>query len=91
MIYLYIYLIVINIVAYILYYIDKRKAKKGKWRISEFTLIMFAVIGGGIGSIIAMYQFIHKTKKIKFRILVPIITVITIFTVILIIKEIIIP
>jgi uncharacterized membrane protein YsdA (DUF1294 family) len=47
-------------------YIDKRKAIKNKWRISETTLIMLAVIGGSVGSILGMNIFRHKTKHLKF-------------------------
>ena len=44
------YLLAVNIVTFILYGIDKYQAKKGKWRISEATLLMMAVIGGSIGA-----------------------------------------
>ena len=44
------YLIIINAVAFIVYGIDKYKAKKAKWRIPEATLLMLAVLGGSIGA-----------------------------------------
>ena len=44
------YLIVINVVTFLLYGIDKWKAKKGSWRISEATLLILAAIGGSIGA-----------------------------------------
>ena len=52
------YLIVINIVTFLVYGIDKWKAKQGSWRISEATLLILAVIGGSIGA--ALIYFINK-------------------------------
>lgn len=66
-----IYLIFINVVAFCFYGIDKRKAKKGAWRISEATLILLAFIGGSLGALLGMLVFRHKTKHPKFYILVP--------------------
>ena len=48
-------------------YIDKRKAKRGSWRIPEQTLFIITAIGGGIGTIAGMYKFRHKTKKARFK------------------------
>ena len=76
--YMLIYLLVINVIAYIFYAVDKRKAIKGKWRISEATLIAFSVIGGGLGSLLAMKVVRHKTQKMKFKILVPLFTILSI-------------
>lgn len=67
------YLVVINVVAFVVYGIDKRKAIKGKWRISEKALIMLAVCGGSIGAWIGMQVFRHKTKHLLFVIGVPLI------------------
>lgn len=67
------YLVVMNVVAFIVYGIDKQKAKKGKWRISEKALIMLAVFGGSIGAWIGMQVFRHKTKHLLFVIGVPLI------------------
>ena len=61
-----IYLLLINIIGILIMYIDKRKAKYGKWRIPEKTLLLVAILGGSIGCIIGMYTFRHKTQKIKF-------------------------
>lgn len=61
-----IYLVAINIIALLAMYIDKRKAKKGKRRISEKTLFTLVFLGGGIGGILGMYTFRHKTKKARF-------------------------
>ena len=59
MIYFIIYLIIINIIAFLAMFIDKRKAKYGKWRIKEHTLFILALIGGSVGAIIGMYTFRH--------------------------------
>lgn len=69
--YLLIYLSCINISAFCIYGIDKYKAIKGKWRISEATLILSAVIGGSIGALAGMKVFHHKTQKKKFSLGVP--------------------
>lgn len=61
-----IYLLFINLLGILIMYIDKKKAKYGKWRISEKTLLIVALLGGSIGTIIGMYWFRHKTQKIKF-------------------------
>ena len=64
-----IYLIIINIISFLLYGIDKYKAKHEKWRIPEYILLLSGLIGGSIGSILGMVTFRHKTKKIKFKVL----------------------
>ena len=63
-------------------YIDKQKAKKGKWRIPEKTLFIITGLGGGIGTIAGMYVFRHKTQKIAFVIGFPLITILEIIAVI---------
>lgn len=68
---LFIYLIIMNIIAFILYGVDKHKAVHHKWRIPEATLILFSWIGGCVGALAGMLVFHHKTRKWKFRILVP--------------------
>jgi uncharacterized membrane protein YsdA (DUF1294 family) len=68
-----IYLVVINIVTFITYGIDKRKAIKKLWRIPEATLILLAAVGGSIGALLGMLFFHHKTKHRKFTIGVPVI------------------
>ena len=62
-----IYLVIINIIAYAMMGIDKRKAQKGQWRISEAALFMAALLGGSIGSIVGMQRFRHKTKHWYFK------------------------
>ena len=73
-----IYLVVINVVGFLIMGIDKLKAKKGMWRIPENTLFLFAFLGGGIGTIAGMYTFRHKTKKMKFVIGMPSIVILEI-------------
>lgn len=72
---LFYYIIVINIIAFFVYGIDKRKAKKNKWRISENILIGLAIIGGGLGAYCGMQIFRHKTQHIKFIIAVPVLLI----------------
>ena len=72
------YLIVINVVTFLVYGIDKRKAKKGSWRISEATLLIFAVIGGSIGALLGMKIWHHKTMHKKFKYGLPLIFIIQI-------------
>ena len=62
-----IYLIIINLIAFALYGTDKSKAKRGKWRISEKTLIGIALIGGSVGAFLGMHAFRHKTRHWYFR------------------------
>ncbi len=76
--YFIIYLVVINLIAFLAMYIDKRRAKYGKWRIPEQTLFILALIGGSIGAIAGMYTFRHKTKKLRFSIGFPVILVLQI-------------
>ncbi len=61
------YLILVNIIAFAAFGIDKRKAVKHKYRISEATLLGLALIGGSAGALAGMYLFHHKTKKLLFR------------------------
>lgn len=61
----------INVVAFCFYGIDKWKSKRNKWRIPEATLISLAAAGGALGAWVGMQTFRHKTKHIKFKILVP--------------------
>ena len=61
------YLILVNIIAFAAFGIDKRKAVKHKYRISEATLLGLALIGGSAGALAGMHLFHHKTKKLLFR------------------------
>lgn len=58
----FVYLLLINLIAFFLMGADKKKAKQNAWRISERTLFLAAVLGGSIGAILGMWFFRHKTK-----------------------------
>ena len=66
------YLIIINIFTFLLYGLDKWKAKHHRWRISESALLLAALVGGSVGALAGMYGFHHKTLHKKFTIGVPI-------------------
>ncbi len=61
-----VYLIVINIIAFFIYFLDKRLAMKEGPRISETALMLLSLIGGAIGALLSMQIFRHKTKKLEF-------------------------
>ena len=67
------YLVLVNLIAFALYGIDKRRAKQGAWRISEYTLLLVALLGGSLGALLGMRYFRHKTRHRKFRYGVPLI------------------
>lgn len=69
------YLLLINIITFISYGIDKSKARNKSWRISEFTLIFISIIGGGLGGLVAMVVFKHKLSKKSFYIGLPLIII----------------
>ena len=62
-----------NIVTFGVYGVDKQRARKNKWRVSEGTLFLLAILGGSIGAYLAMYVFHHKTNKKRFRLGIPLI------------------
>ncbi len=66
------YILVMSVVGFTMMGIDKSRAIKRQWRISEQTLIITSFLGGGIGSFLGMLVFHHKTKHTKFIILLPI-------------------
>mgnify|MGYP005768162353 FL=1 len=70
------YLLIMNFLTWVIYGLDKGRAKSGKWRIPERTLLILAAIGGSVGALIGMLMFRHKTRKAKFVILVPVLLVI---------------
>ena len=67
------FIIIINIIAFTAFMLDKIYAVKSKWRISEKTLLILAFAGGSIGSLISMYLFRHKIRKPVFYIGIPLI------------------
>ena len=69
------YLLAVNITSFLLYGIDKYKAKKNQWRISEATLLMMAAIGGSIGAWAGMRLWHHKTMHKKFKYGIPVIII----------------
>lgn len=86
--YLYVYILIINIISFCLIGIDKYFAKNNMYRISEKTLVIVSLLLGGIGSFIGMYFFRHKTKHKKFIIGIPIIILLNIFTFYFIVEKI---
>lgn len=73
--YLYIWLIIINIITFAVFGIDKKKAIDGKFRIKELTLFVLSLLGGSFGGLIAMHTFHHKTRKWYFKFGIPLILV----------------
>jgi len=80
--YLIVYLVIINLVGFLAMVIDKRRARKGEWRIKEGSLFMITLLGGGIGTIAGMYGFRHKTKKLKFTVGLPTIFIVEVILII---------
>ncbi len=66
-----VYLVLINLAAFAMFGIDKRKAMKDQWRIPEKTLFLAALLGGSVGAFLGMQVFHHKTKHWKFLLGVP--------------------
>ena len=73
--YLLIYLLLINLTGFFAMFLDKQKAKKGKWRIPEKTLFLFAFLGGSLGTTLGMHSFHHKTKHWYFKFGMPLILI----------------
>lgn len=62
-----IYLVVINVIAFACFGIDKARAVKHEWRVREATLLTLSLAGGSFGGMLAMHVFRHKTRKPRFR------------------------
>ena len=73
-----VYLVIINIVGFVYMGMDKKKAKRGAWRIPEKRLFFIAIIGGSVGAISGMYFYRHKTKHMTFVIGMPLIFILQI-------------
>ena len=71
-----IYLLIINIITFVLFAIDKWKAIHGRWRVRTITLMGFALAGGTVGGLLAMYIFRHKTKTASFTVGLPVMLVV---------------
>lgn len=65
------YLFIVNLLGFVLMFIDKKRAQNNQWRIKEATLFLSAAIGGSIGSMLGMKVFRHKTKHWSFLIGMP--------------------
>ena len=74
----FIYLVIINLIAFLLMAMDKSRARKHQWRIPEKTLFLSEILGGSIGAIAGMYTFHHKTKHWYFVIGMPAILIVQI-------------
>lgn len=61
------YLLLVNLAGFLLMGLDKRRARRGAWRISEKALFLPAVLGGSLGAIVGMRTFRHKTRHWYFR------------------------
>ena len=72
------YLAAINVVTFLVYGLDKWKAKQGAWRIKELTLLLLAAVGGSVGALLGMQTFRHKTKHLQFTVGVPLILLVQI-------------
>ena len=69
------YLLLVNVAAFLVMGLDKRRAKRDKWRISEKALFLPAVLGGALGGVLGMRTFRHKTQHWYFRVGVPLLLV----------------
>lgn len=72
-------LLSVNLLAYVLYGVDKRKAQSSRPRIPEAALLLIALGGGALGALLGMYCHRHKTRHIKFVLLVPLFLIIQLF------------
>lgn len=76
---IYVYLIIINLLTFAIYAIDKWRAVHGRWRVKEATLLFLAFIGGSAGGLISMYAFRHKIRKWYFKYTLPVMLILHIF------------
>ena len=65
------YLLAVNLLTFVIYGIDKYKARHNHWRVRETSLLLLAALGGSVGALLAMKMFRHKTQHKKFRYGVP--------------------
>ena len=69
------YLVGMTVLTFLLFGIDKRRARRNEWRIAERALFLLSIGGGSIGALIGMHYFHHKTKKRAFRYGIPLISI----------------
>ena len=82
-----IYIVIVNILTFCLYGIDKSAAIKQKQRIPNRVLLLMAVIGGSLGALTGMYTFRHKTKKWYYTFTVPVLLIIQIAAALILLKQ----
>lgn len=85
--FIFIYFVIVNIITFAMYGIDKKRAVKNQWRIPENTLLGAAFIGGSFGAFAGMQVFRHKTKHGMFRILVPAYMIVHIIIIVFLVRE----
>ena len=73
--YIIVYILLINLLGFLIMALDKYKAEKRHWRIKEKTIFIITLLGGGIGTTAGMYAFRHKTKKMNFTVGLPVILI----------------
>ncbi len=66
-----VYLLTVNVAAFAVYGADKLRARQGRWRVPEKTLFLLAIVGGGVGALLGMWCFHHKTRHWYFRYGIP--------------------
>lgn len=76
------YLLIMNLIGFYSMWSDKKKAKKGAWRTPESTLMLIAIIGGSVGSLLGIKKFRHKTKHPKFYIGIPVILILQVISIV---------
>lgn len=72
-------LAIINVTGFLVCALDKHRARKGKWRVSEKTIFCIAIFGGSIGVYAALLLFQHKTRHFRFMLGIPVIFIIQAF------------
>lgn len=80
------YFLAVNVLTFVVYGVDKWKARRGRWRVPEATLLGLAAVGGSVGAWLAMQLFRHKTQKKKFRHGVPVLFVLQVAAVVLLVN-----
>ena len=72
---LWIVIAIMNLLSYILMGLDKRAAQEGRWRVPEKTLFLVTALFGGLGGVLGMHVFRHKTKHWYFRVFFPVLLI----------------